>query len=129
LDLVGRERLMNAVALNTSGQNLMQLIGPGIGGGLLAFLSPSAVFWVMAGLYLGAVTFTVRLPKKPIYSFAEQNLRAGVTRKPTGGLRDMVEGVKYVAHDPTIRMLICVNFLIVVVSLPYTMMLPGFVHD
>ncbi len=128
-DLVGREGLMNAVALNTSGQNLMQLLGPGIGGALLALLSPAWVFWVMAGLYLLAVTFTFRLPKHPVHSYASMQAAAGHARPRSNGWRDLVEGVRYISHDRTIRMLIAVNFLIVLVSMPYTMMLPGFVHS
>ncbi len=128
-DLVGHEKLMNAVALNTSAQNLMQLIGPGLGGAMLAFASPAAVFGLNSALYFGAVTFTFRLPKNPVYSYGEQNARAGVVKKKTGGLRDIVEGMKYVASDKTIRTLIAVNFLIVTVSMPYTMMLPGFVRE
>lgn len=128
-DLVGHEKLMNAVALNTSAQNLMQLVGPGLGGALLAFASPAAVFGLNSMLYFGAVTFTVRLPKKPLYSYGEQNARAGVVKKKAGGLRDIAEGLKYVGSDKTIRTLIAVNFLIVTVSMPYSMMLPGFVKD
>lgn len=128
-DLVGREKLMNAVALNTSAQNLMQLIGPGLGGAMLAFASPAAVFGLNSALYFGAVTFTFRLPKKPVFSYGEQNARAGVVKKKAGGLRDIAEGLKYVASDKTIRTLIAVNFLIVTVSMPYSMMLPGFVKE
>src|SRR5262249_44650536 len=43
-DLVGPERLMNAIGINSSGQTLMQLLGPGIGGLMLGALSPAAVF-------------------------------------------------------------------------------------
>ncbi|MCC6238270.1 MAG: MFS transporter [Dehalococcoidia bacterium] len=128
-DLVGREGLMNAVALNTSGQNLMQLIGPGLGGALLALLSPAWVFWVMAALYLLAVTFTIRLPKHPVFAYTAMEAAAGRSRARSSGWRDLVEGMRYIAHDRTIRMLIAVNFLIVLVSMPYTMMLPGFVHE
>ena len=128
-DLVGREKLMNAVALNTSAQNLMQLIGPGLGGLLLAIASPAAVWGLNAALYFGAVTFTARLPKEPVYSYGAQNARAGVSKKRGGGWRDLIEGLKYVSSDRTIRTLIGVNFLIVLVSMPYTMMLPGFVRE
>ena len=58
-DLVGPDRLMNAIGVNASGQTLMQLMGPGIAGFLIAALSPSAVFWVMAAMYFVAVTFTI----------------------------------------------------------------------
>ncbi|MDO8794446.1 MAG: MFS transporter [Vicinamibacterales bacterium] len=130
VDLVGREKLMNAIAINTSGQNLMQLVGPGLGGVLLALLNPAAAFWVMAGLYLLAVTCTVRLPKHPVFSFAGQGASTGAARRrPGGSFRDLLEGMRYVAADRTIRTLIAVNFLIVLATMPYTMMLPGFVHE
>ena len=126
LDLVGRERLTNAVALNTSGMNLMQLVGPGLGGALLALFSPALVFWLMAGMYAVAVTFTVRLPKEPVFAYTQARPQSG---RGGGGFRDIWDGLKYVGKDATIRTLMAVNFLIVLASMPYTMMLPGFVHE
>ena len=122
-ELVGRDRLMNAVGMNTSGQNLMQLAGPAIGGLLIATTSPAVVFSVMSAMYALAVTFTVRLPKKPLFAY---DGRRGPRR---GSLRDLIEGVRYVAKDPSIRTLIIVNFIIVLATQPYQMMLPGFVRE
>lgn len=123
-ELVGRERLMNAIGMNTSGQNLMQLAGPALAGVLLATTSPAAVFWVMGGMYALAVTFTVRIPAKPLFAYD------GGARGPRrGGLRDLVEGMRYVAQDPPIRTLIIVNFIIVLATQPYQMMLAGFVKE
>ena len=131
-DLVGRERLMNAIALNTSGQNLMQLIGPALGGFLIALVSPAAVFATMAAMYALAATFTMRLPKHQLYEFVAV---PGVGRgrvprsRGAGALKDLVDGMKYVAKDRVIRMLMIVNFMIVLVAMPYTMLLPGFVKE
>jgi MFS family permease len=126
-DLVGPAKLMNAIGINASGQTLMQLIGPGIGGLLLGLVSPSAVFWTIAGMYMLAVTFTARLPKQPIYAY-ERKTNPGTLHVGLGMFRDIGDGMKYVWHDPTIRTLIGVNFLIVIVAMPYTMLLPGFVR-
>lgn len=136
-DLVPRERLMNAIGTNSAGQTFVQLVGPGLAGFLIAAFSPAAVFALMAAMYGLAVSFTVRLPSKPLYSFAESAsgkaaaaARAGAGgRRGSGGVKDLVDGMRYVATDPTIRMLIIVNFAIVVVAMPYTMLLPGFVSD
>ncbi|MEZ4503730.1 MAG: MFS transporter [Dehalococcoidia bacterium] len=127
-DLVPRDRLMNAIALNTSGQNMMQLIGPAAGGALIAFLSPGAVYVVMGTLYFLAVAFTFRLPKEPVYTMTTPfpGMRGG---RRSGGVRDLVAGLRYVAQDRTVRMLIMVNFVIVLAAMPYTMMLPGFVRE
>jgi MFS family permease len=128
-DLVPRERLMNAIALNTSGQNMMQLLGPALGGALIAFLSPGAVYAVMATLYFLAVGFTFRLPKAPVYVSEGPLPRGAGGRRGAGGMRDLVAGLKYIAHDKTLKTLIMVNFVIVLASMPYTMMLPGFVRE
>ncbi len=128
-DLVPRDRLMNAIGINSSGQTIMQLVGPGMAGFLIAALSPASVFWVMAAMYGIAVTFTMRLPKKPLYAFQGGGGRHAGGRRGAGAARDLVDGLKYVVREPTIRTLISVNFLIVVVAMPYTMLLPGFVSD
>lgn len=129
-DLVPPERLTNAVAINTSGQNLMQLIGPGLGGLMISLWSASAVFWLMGAMYALAVTFTMRIPSRPIYAYERGTPRAQTGgRRGSGSLKELVDGLHYVARDPIVRLLIVVNFLIVVVAMPYTMLLPGFVHE
>ncbi|MGE0058249.1 MAG: MFS transporter [Dehalococcoidia bacterium] len=128
-DLVGPERLMNAIGINSTGQTLMQLIGPGVGGFMLGVLDPSAVFWVMAAMYALAVTFTARLPKRPLFAYEHSGDRRHKSRGRAGAMFSEVgDGLKYVWRDQTIRTLIAVNFLIVVVAMPYTMLLPGFVR-
>ena len=125
-DLVPRDRLMNAIGINSSGQTFMQLVGPGIAGFLIAWLSPSAVFTVMGALYVIAMAYTTTLPKVPLYSFVRPDNRGGRSR-PRRDLADLVEGFRYLARDRTIRLVLAVNFVIVAVSLPYTQLLPGFV--
>ena len=128
-DLVGPRRLMNAVAMSVSGQNLMNLVGPGLGAAALAFLNPAGAFWVMAGLYMLAVTFTMRLPKRPLFSVAGRDEPGGVARRRPAGFGAIFDGIRYVAQERTIRTLIAVNFLIIIASMPYAMMLPGFVQE
>lgn len=134
-DLVPRERLMNAIGINSSGQTFMQLVGPGLAGLLLAAFSPAAAYVVMAAMYFFAVTFTIRLPKQPLYAFAQTaagrtaEVARGGRRRGAAGFADLKDGMRYVATDPVIRMLVGVNFLIVIVAMPYTMLLAGFVKD
>ena len=124
-DMVGRDKLMNGIALNSSVQNLMQLIGPGIGGLLIAFVNTTVSFIVMGVLYAGAVFFTMQLPTKPFDAVE------GATTPPkrSNGFGDLIDGFKYVASDPTIRTHILVNFGIVLLATPYSNLLPGFVDE
>ncbi|MEX2445747.1 MAG: MFS transporter [Dehalococcoidia bacterium] len=129
-DLVPRDRLMNAVGINASGQTLMQLIGPGAAGVMIALVSPATVFWTMAAMYALAVSFTIRIPAHPLYAFTPPagGQPAGGRRGPRG-LRELVDGLRYVWDDRTIRMVMSVNFFIVLVAMPYTQLLPGFVES
>ena len=133
-DLVPRERLMNAVGINASGQTFMQLVAPGLAGFLIAAVSPAAVFAVISTMYLLAILCTTRLPSKPLYAFVPSAVAAGGghgpgpgRRRGGGGFADLVAGMKYVGTSRTIRGIMLVNFMIVIVSLPYTQLLPGFV--
>ena len=134
-DLVGRDRLMNAIGINSSGQTMMQLMGPGFAGFLISALSVSTVYAVMATMYLLAVTFTMRLPAHPLFAFTPEAGGAGAgrggggRRRGAAGLGDLFGGLAYVARDPTIRVVLAVNFLIVIVAMPYTQLIPGFVAD
>jgi MFS family permease len=77
------------------------------------------------------------LPKQPLYAFARGADGHGGPaaasgprrRRGAASLSDLSEGLKYVFRDPTIRMVLGVNFLIVIVAMPYTQLLPGFVAD
>jgi len=131
-DIVPREKLTNAIGLNATAQTFMQLTAPGLAGFMIAVYSPAIVFWTMAAMYVVAVFFTARLPRHPLYAFVRgQGATGGGAMghgRPPSGFADLVAGFKYVAHDQTIRTVIAVNFLIVVVAMPYTQLLPGFVQ-
>jgi MFS family permease len=45
------------------------------------------------------------------------------------GARDLKEGMRYIRHDRTLALLLIVNFLMVLCSMPYMQMLPGFVQQ
>jgi MFS family permease len=55
LELVGREDLPNAVSLNSVVMNSARVIGPAIGGALIAFVGLSVCFEVNAASYLAVI--------------------------------------------------------------------------
>ena len=54
-EIVGREDLMNAIALNSSAFNVARVIGPSIAGGLIATVGLAACFYLNAASYLAVV--------------------------------------------------------------------------
>ena len=54
-EVVGMNRLMNAIPLQTAGMNLMQIIGPAVGGPLIDWIGPGSVYSIMAVMYAMSV--------------------------------------------------------------------------
>jgi len=124
-DVVGVDRLTNAIALNTSGMNTARLLLPGLAGGMVAALgggdgNVDPAKWVyvfMTALYLFSVLvmFKVSVPDRPPPDTPFEPM-----------LRELRLGFEYVLATPTILMLLVGNFLMVFFSMPYFMLLPGF---
>ncbi len=125
-DLVPEHRLMNAIGINSSGQTMMQLMAPGIAGFLIAWASPAVVYGVMTTLYFLAVVFTMRLPREPLHT-APPRANARPRRRGIASVADLFDGLRYCFTQPTIRLVLSVNFFIVILAFPYQQMLPGFV--
>ena len=131
-EIVTGDRLMNAIALNSSGTNVMRLAGPPVGGVLLALMGAGWVYLAMASLYAigAACLLPVRSHPDAIASRqARQDARNSKSRSLKGMLGDLGEGCRYMLHDRVIFVVLGVSFMIVLLSQPYQMMLPGFAKD
>ena len=117
-DAVGRERMLNAVSLNSIANNLASIVGPSIAGVLMAFSGVGAVLYCIGGVYLVALAalLFVRL-KTP----ARQDQRASA-------LRDLAEGLTYVRRTPHVAWLLFLGCLIIFAGV-LLMMLPVYARD
>lgn len=145
--IVGPERLTNAIGLNTSAMNSMRLLAPALAGVLLAVVGASWVYALMAGLYGFAVIAMARVPAErgdpnafahPAAGAADGERDGRVTpvrgdRHATAGdrsgLRDIGAAFVYLRAQPVLMMLLVVHLFIVLFSMPYQRLLPGFVDD
>ena len=127
-DVVGIDRLTNAIALSTSGMNTARLLLPGLAGGLVAALGggdgnidPAKwVYLTMAALYVWSAS---------VITLIKVEDRAPDDESQGSILSDLSSGFKYVLRTPIIAMLLGCNFLMVFFSLTYFMLLPGFAKD
>lgn len=127
-EVVGMERLTNALALSTAGMNFNRLVMPGLAGTVLAMLAPDEgleatefVYIAIALMFVAAVLFMFKVPR------IEREGRG--ERSVSGAFADLSDGFDYVRRTPTIRLLLLTNLLIVSASMPYFMLLPGFVEE
>ena len=117
-EIVGREDLMNAIALGSSAFNLARVIGPAIAGGLIATLGLAACFYANAASYLaviaGLVLMRVRRPAEP-------------SRVPA--LPALLEGIRYVLGNRWPRALMALIATFSVFGFSFITMLPVFARD
>lgn len=120
-DLVGRERLANAIVLQQLSMNGTRIFGPSLAGALIgvAFFGVAGVYYLTTALTLVAVAVTFRLP--PGHPAAGRPVRT-----PLGELAD---GIVYVARRPLLRLLVLTSFVVVMAAFPYVAFLPTLAEE
>jgi MFS family permease len=115
VDMVGREDLMNAIALNSSMFNGARVIGPAIAGILVARIGEGWCFFANAVSYIaviiGLLLMRVITP-----------LRAAMASP----LEHMMEGFRFVNQTAPIRALLLLLGLVSLVGMPYVVLMPIF---
>lgn len=117
--LVGMERLQNAVALNSMVMGLTTMVAPAFAGGLIGALGIELVYYVIAGMFVVALFFTHLLPKLERIS---PNRQASI-------LSDMKDGLKYAASNRVIFLLLFLSFSTIILAMPIRFILPVFAAD
>lgn len=84
LELVGRENLSNANALNAMALNMTQVIGPGLGGALVAAIGAPAALWVSTAWY--GASLVLLLPLRGYGKVVHDEVQS-VLAMVAGGLR------------------------------------------
>ena len=118
-ELVGEERLVNAMSLNSAAFNLTSIGGPLLAGFLLEGIGPAGVYFLITACY-GYVVFTLtHVPKSRVTGTGE---RASV-------LQDMVEGYQFIRKDPAIVSVLLLGLIPTLFGWPYMTFLPVFAKD
>ena len=117
--LVRRERLMNAVALNSMGRGVTTLFAPAMGGGFIIALGVDGAYYALASMFVGSMLLTALLPK------IEPTPRA--TR--TSILTDLFDGLRYIRSTTTILQLLMLSLCTTMLAMPIRFILPIFAED
>ncbi len=116
VDMVGKEDLMNAIALNSSMFNGARIIGPAIAGILVAKIGEGWCFFANAVSYI-AVIIGLLMMKVRLHA------RSTAEGSP---LTHMLQGFKWVWRSRPIRALLLLLGLVSLVAMPYTVLMPVF---
>jgi len=119
IDLVGRERLHNAVALSQISMNVNRIVGPFVAGVLMAaaWSGPGGVYALGAVLCTVAVVSMLRVPA------ARGRRRDGVVlRSPVVEMRS---GIAYVRANPPLGRLLITSLVVTMFGFSYVTFLPA----
>jgi predicted MFS family arabinose efflux permease len=115
LEMVGRGELGSAVALNSIAFNLARIVGPALGGIVIATLGVAACFWINAITYLGVIVALLTIRRRP--------LTAG---PPQTALQLIGEALRYVARTPALAGLFALLFVAGTFGANFNLVLPLF---
>ena len=119
VDMVGKDDLMNAIALNSSMFNGARVIGPALAAVLIATVGEAGCFFLNGLSFLAviaaylAMRLTLTVPQSVVRSLKQETL----------------EGIRYVWGNPVIRDTMLLIAVVSLFALPYGMLMPVFARD
>ncbi len=119
IDLVGREDLPDAIALNASGFNLARVVGPGLAAAVIAQLGIAWCFFLNAASFVAVLVglFMIHLPKW---------VAKEMTASPWEGV---LEALRYMRDTPTVRALMTMVTAYSILGVPVLALMPVVARD
>ncbi|HEY2991045.1 MAG TPA: MFS transporter [Candidatus Binatia bacterium] len=117
--MVPKSELMNAVALNSIGFNLNKVVGPALGGVLIAAFGAAGNFFVQSAAYAGVLAMIFLMDVPPATDEARKS----------SALANLKEGFAYVWSNPTVFALMAAAYVPRVFAVPYQTLMPVFQKD
>lgn len=128
VEMVGREDLPNAIALNSSVFNMARIVGPGLGGLIIAWLGVAPLFLLNAISFIPVIVGLFLIDTKTL--FAQSKPTAAQKDAPRQGTwRSLREGLAYVVHTPAVLLIITVVGVISLFGINFNVVLPLFATD
>ena len=115
IEMVGREDLLNAIALNSAMYNGARVIGPAIAGILVAWIGEGWCFFANGISYIAVITglFMMRVTPRELE-------RAG------SALEKIIEGFRFVHHTKPVRAILFMVGLVSLATMPVMVLMPIF---
>ena len=125
LDVLGRARVNNAIALDSVGMHSSRMLGPLIGGGLIsvslftfansngleAGYAVTLVFFIVSAVMM----LNVRTPARDVAAAAQASWNI---------LRNLIEGIRYVASEATLLAVVLITVFMNLLLFPYQQLIP-----
>jgi len=118
IELVGRDSLTSAIALNSAAFHGARMIGPVVAGITIASLGLPACF------YLNALSFVA-----VIIALSKMSIQGEIRESSNGLFKDFIEGIRFVKSSYGISRIILLIAVFSLVGLPFITLLPVFAGE
>lgn len=118
IELVGKEDLLNAIALNSAIFNAARIVGPALAGILIGFIGMAGCFFLNGISFLAVIA--------GLWLIAQER---PAPRAPGSAWREMRDGLSYSWNHPVIRPLVTIVAVFSIFGMPYAMLMPVFAKD
>ena len=119
LDLIGRAKVTNAMALDSMGMHASRMAGPALAGGFIAAVGVTGGYYVIIALYALSIVFLAPL-KLPARTIATASVSFA---------RNLADGFAYVRTDRIILATVIITVLMNLLMFPYMQMVPIIARD
>jgi MFS family permease len=118
VELVGKNSLTNAIALNSAAFHGARMIGPVVAGVTIAYMGLPACF------YLNAISFLA-----VIFALSKIKIRGERNEGSQGIMRDFVEGLQFIKSKPDIYRTMILITVFSLIAFPFITLLPVFAGE
>jgi MFS family permease len=118
VEMVGKEDLSNAIALNSAAFNAARVVGPALAGILVATMGEDGCFWLNAVSYLAV-----------LYGLWQIHLARVLVPAPARALDHLREGIAYAWGHEAIRNLLLLLGVTAGLGFQYLILLPVYTRD
>jgi len=116
IEMVGKEDIGNAIALNAALFNSARLIGPAVAGALIVSVGTATCFFVNSASFLAVIVGLLLMKFPP---FTPQSTKSSV-------LQSTLEGLRYVRRTPHVLALIALVAIVTIFGWSYSVLMPIF---
>ena len=125
MEIVGREDVANAVAINSAMFNAARIVGPAVAGLVIGLVGVTTCF-VLNGLSFIAVIAGLAAMRE-----GELHLGARLARPHSVGEvgANLAEGLRYVRHTPVVLLAVCLVGLISTLGMNFNVLMPAMAEN
>jgi MFS family permease len=125
-DLVGREHLLNAIALNSAAVNLSRSVGPALSGVLIQGLGIDISYFMQAGVFALATLWTIQIRIPESHGSREKEPKHLANQSLLSSTR---EGFAYIISNRLILILMVLGLAPITMGMSFVSLMPIFAID